>query len=146
MEAMELSVVINRPSEKIFAYLANLENDIKWRSEWVEAKNTSEGSLGLGATFPLVSELRGRRMRTIYETTEYELNRITSWKAVLGPLPLTFRRTFEHIEGGTRVTIKYEVKLRGYFKIIMSLLAGMVKQQHEGDLSKVKEWMDARAL
>jgi uncharacterized membrane protein len=146
MEGFELSIVINRPVEEVFAVLANLENDIKWRREWIEARSMSEGPLGVGATFCLVSEFLGRRNETVYETTEYEPNRITAWKAVSGPLPLTFRRTFEHVEGGTQVTIKYEAEVRGLFKLVMSLLAGTVIRQHKGDLRKVKELMEARAL
>jgi hypothetical protein len=59
---------------------------------------------------------------------------------------MTFRRTFERVEGGTRVTIRYEAELRGFFKLVMSLLAGTVKRQHEGDLRKVKELMEACAM
>ena len=36
--------------------------------------------------------------------------------------------------------------LRGFFKLVMSLLAGSVKRQHEDDLHKLKELMEARAL
>jgi len=150
MEGFELSIVINRPVEEIFGFLANLENDVKWRSEWVETKNTSGGSPGVGATFCLTGEFLGRRIPTIYEVTEYKPNQIAAWKAVSGPLPLKFRRTFEHGEGrgegGTRFTIKYEAEVRGLFKLVMSFLAGTVKRQHEGDLRKVKELMEISAL
>ena len=146
MEGFELSIVINRPIEEVFTVLANLENDLKWRSEWVNAKNTSGGSLGVGATFRLSSELLGRQIPTVYEVIGYEPNQVAPWKTVSGPLPMTFRRTFERVEGGTRVTIRYEAELRGFFKLVMSLLAGTVKRQHEGDLRKVKELMEARAM
>ena len=101
MEGFESSIVINRPIEETFGVLANLENDVKWRREWVETKNTSGGALGVGATFRLTGEFLGRRIPTVYEVTEYELNRSAAWKTVSGPLPLTFRRTFEHVQGGT---------------------------------------------
>ena len=146
MEGFELSVVINRPIEEVFGFLANLENDVKWRSEWVETKNMSGGSLGVGATFRLTGEFLGRRVPTIYEVIEYEPNRSAAWKTVSGPLPLKFQRTFEHGEGGTRFTIKYEAEVRGLFKLLMLFLAGTVKRQHEGDLRKVKELMETRAL
>ncbi len=146
MEGFELSIVINRPVEEVFGFLANLENDVKWRSEWVETKNTSGGALGVGATFCLTGEFLGRRVPTVYEVTEYESNRIAAWKTVSGPLPLKFQRTFERIEGGTRFTIKYEAEVRGLFKLLMSFLAGTVKRQHEGDLRKVKELMETSAL
>lgn len=146
MEGFELSIVISRPIEDVFAVLANLENDIKWRSEWVETKNTSGGAFGVGATFCLTGEFLGRRVPTIYEVIEYEPNRSAAWKTLSGPLPLKFQRTFERIEGGTRFTIRYEAEVRGFIKLVMSLLAGTVKQQHEGDLRKVKELMETRAL
>jgi uncharacterized membrane protein len=146
MEGFELSIVINRPIEEVFGFLANLENDLKWRREWVKAKNASDGSLGVGATFRLSSELFGRQIPTVYEVIEYEPNQVAAWDAVSGPLPLTFRRSFERVEGGTRFTIRYEAEVRGFFKLVMSLLAGTVKRQHEGDLRKVKELMETRAL
>ena len=104
MEGFELSIMINRPIEEVFGFLANLENDLEWRREWVDAKNTSGGSLGVGATFRLSSEFLGRQIPTVYEVIEYEPNRRAAWKAVSGPLPLTFQRTFERVEGGTRFT------------------------------------------
>jgi len=146
MAGFELSIVINRPTEEVFAVLANLENDIKWRREWVETKKTSEGPLGVGATFRLVSEFLGRRIPTVYEVTEYEPNQITAWKAVSGPLPLTFRRTFESVEGGTRVTIRYEAEVRGFIKLAEPLLVRAGKRQLEGDFPKLKGLMEARAL
>jgi len=52
----------------------------------------------------------------------------------------------ENVEGDTRFTIRYEAEVRGFFKLLLSLLARSVKRQHEGDLRKVKELMEARAL
>ena len=146
MEGFELSIVINQPIEEVFGFLTNLENDLKWRSEWVNAKNTSGGPLSVGATFRLSSELLGRQIPTVYEVIEYEPNQVAAWKAVSGPLPLTFRRTFERVEGGTRVTIRYEAEIRGFLKLAGPLVARMGKRQLEGDFPKLKELMEARAL
>jgi hypothetical protein len=43
MDAFELSITIKRPIEEAFAVLANLENDVKWHSAFVEVRNTSGG-------------------------------------------------------------------------------------------------------
>jgi uncharacterized membrane protein len=94
----------------------------------------------------LVSEFLGRRIETEYEVTEYEPNRITAWKTVSGPLPLTFRRIFERVQGGTRVTIRYEVEPRGFFRLVEPLVVSMGKRQLEGDFPKLKELMEAPAL
>src|SRR5512147_2701347 len=139
MDRFELSTVINRPIEEVFSVLTNLENDLQWRREWVEAKNTSDGALDVGATFRLTGEMLGRQIPTVYEVTEYEPCRTAAWKAVSGPFPLAFRRTFDRVEDGTRVTIRYDIsEVRGFGKLVLSLLAGSVRRQHEGDLRRVK--------
>jgi hypothetical protein len=74
MEGFELSIVINRPIEEVFAVLANLENDVKWRREWVDARKTSGGPIGVGSTFRLVGQFLRWRSETEYEVIEYERN------------------------------------------------------------------------
>jgi uncharacterized membrane protein len=146
MERFELNIVINRPIEEIFAVLSSLENDLKWRTEWVDTRKTSEGPIGMGTRFSLFAKAFGKQIETVYETTQYEPSQIAAWKAMSGPLPLTFQRTLKRVEGGTRVTIRYEVELRGFFKLVMPLMIGSVTRQHEGDIHKLKELMETHAL
>ena len=141
-----MSIVINRPIEEVFAVLADLENDIKWRSEWVETQNLSEEPVGIGSTFRLTGVFLCRRIPTTYELIEFKPNQIVAWKTVSGPLPLKFQRSFERAEGGTRSSINYFIEARGFFRLILSLLGGMVKRQHQGDLRKLKELLETHAL
>ena len=147
MDGFELSIVIKRPIEESFAFLADLENDVKWHSAFVEVRNTSEGFLGVGARFLVFEGLLGRRMGTgvEYEVTEYEPNRIAAWKTVSGPLQLKFWRTIERVDGGTRFTVRYEGEARGFLKLIWPLLTKMVIRQQGGDMRNLKELMEARA-
>jgi hypothetical protein len=70
---------------------------------------------------------------------------LVAWKTLSGPLPLTFRRAFERIEGGTRVTIGYDAEPRGFFHSLMRpVLMSMGKRQLEGDLPKLKELIETR--
>jgi hypothetical protein len=92
MKPVESSVVINRPLEECFAYLADLANDLEWRREWIDAEKTTDGPHGVGARYRLTGALLGRRIATEYETIAYEPNRLAAWKAVSGPLALTFSR------------------------------------------------------
>jgi hypothetical protein len=126
--------------------MANLENDAKWRREFVETRKTSEGPIGIGTRFSLFGEFLGRRIETVYQTTAYEPNHVAAWETVSGPLPLTFQRTFERVEGGTQVTIIYEVEIRGFLKLIKPLVISAGKRAQKGDLPKVKEMMEAHAL
>lgn len=147
MDAIELSIVFKRPIEESFAFLANLENDVKWHSAFVEVRKMSGGSLGVGARFLVFEGVLGRRAPgTEYEVTEYEPNRIAAWKTVSGPLQLQFWRTFERVESGTRFTVRYEGEPRGFFKLVWPLITRMVKRQQGGDMRTLKELMEARAM
>ena len=147
MDAIELSIVIKRPIQDAFAVLANLENDTKWHSAFVEVRNTSGGSNGVGARFLVFEGILGRRTPgTDYEVTEYQPNRIAAWKTVSGSLQLKFWRTFEQVESGTRFAVRYEGEPRGFLRLAWPLITRMVKRQQGGDLRKVKELLEARAL
>jgi hypothetical protein len=147
MDAIELSIVIKRPIEEAFAFLANLENDVEWHSAFVEVRNTAVGSNGVGARFLVFEELLGRRTPgTEYEVIEYEPNRSAAWKTVSGPLQLKFWRTFERVESGTRFAVRYEGEARGFLKLAWPLITRLVKRQQGGDMRKLKELMEARGL
>jgi uncharacterized membrane protein len=144
MKPVEASVVIDRPLEACFAYLTDLTNDLEWRREWIDAEKMTDGPHGVGARYRLTGALLGRRMATEYETIAYEPNRLAAWKAVSGPLPLTFSRAFEAVEGGTRVTMRYEGDSR-LLRLAGPLVAGIGRRQLEGDFPKLKQVMDTEA-
>jgi hypothetical protein len=147
MDGIELSIVIKRPIEDAFAFLANLENDVKWHSAFVEVRKASGGSLGVGARFLVFEGALDRRTPgTEYKVTEYQPNRIAAWKTVSGPLQLKFWRTFEGVESGTRFAVRYEGESRGFFKLARPLITRMVKRQQGGDMRKLKELMEVRVL
>jgi hypothetical protein len=144
MKPVELSLVINRPLEACFAYLTDLANDLEWRSEWIEAEKTTDGSHGVGARYRLTGALLGRRIATEYETIAYEPTRLAAWKAVSGPLPLRFSRAFEAIEGGTRVAMRCEGDGR-LLKLAGPVIAGIGRRQMEGDFPKLKQVLESAA-
>jgi hypothetical protein len=144
MKPVELSVLINRPLEACFAYLTDLANDLEWRREWIEAEKTTDGPHGVGARYRMTGALLGRRIATEYETIAYEPTRLAAWKAVSGPLPLSFSRAFEGVEGGTRLTMRYEGD-RGFLKLAGPLIAGIGRRQMEGDFPKLKQVIESVA-
>ena len=145
MAKLEISTVINRPVEEVFAFLSNPENDPKWRSG-IEVKKTSEGPIGVGATYRTVVTALGRRIEGEIEFTEYEPNRGYAVKSKSGPFPVENGVTFERVEGGTRVTLTTVAEPGGFFKLAEPLLVSMVKRQFEADFVNLKDLMEAHAL
>ena len=93
MIKIENSIVINRPVDEIFEFMANAENNPQWQSGTQEAVKTSEGPIGVGTTFTSVSQLLGKRLESVVEYTTYEPNKRLAGKVTSGPVPFQFETT-----------------------------------------------------
>lgn len=146
MATLDLSIVINRPVEEVFAFLSNPENNPKWSSLTKEVQITSAGPIGMGTTYRSVATFLGRRIESDVKFTEYEPNRSFAQKSTSGPVPVENRVTFERVEGGTQVTSHQVAEVGGFFKVAEPLLVSMVKRQFEADLANLKDLMEAHAV
>ena len=145
MTRFEQSVVINRPSEHVFAFLANPLNDPQWSSASVEMRKISAGPVGVGATFTQVGRFLGRRLEFALEVTAYEPNRKFGMKVTAGPIKFAGIRVLESVPDGTRVTFKGGGQSSGFFRIADPVLARAAERQLTADLSALKVVLEAPA-
>jgi uncharacterized protein YndB with AHSA1/START domain len=145
MTKLEQSVVINRPIEEVFAFVTDIEKISQWMSELVEAKQTSEGPMGVGTTISAVASPLGRRVESTQEVVEYEPNRKFAIKSTAGPVPSEDAYTFESVAGGTKVTRVTEAEVGGFFKLAEPLFARTMRRQFETNFANLKDLLEAQA-
>jgi uncharacterized protein YndB with AHSA1/START domain len=133
MARTEASAVINRPIDEVFAYLIDVRNWSQWAG-FPEAEQTSEGSVGVGATFRGVSQFLGRRAEWTSEVTNH-----------LGGMSIEQSLTFEPVEGGTRLTMVGEAEAGGFFKLAEPVVNRMMQRQLEGNIANLKDILEAQA-
>jgi uncharacterized membrane protein len=141
----EVTFVVNRPVEEVFAFLSDFENNLKWRASQVEVEKTSSGPIGVGTTYRLVNNVLGRRVELGATVVEYE----PPWRFVSmdeGPIPVRAQRLFESVGGGTRVSLKIEADLSGFLKVAEPLLAPILKRRIEADSNQAKRFLEERAV
>jgi hypothetical protein len=144
MGGFETSVVVRRPLEEVAAYLSDLRNDPQRRREWADAEPLSAGPLGVGTTTALLGEFWGRRIKAVYEVARYEPQRLTEWRTVSGPLPLTFRRDFREAGAGTRVTFTDDAQPSAVLKLVEPLVIRMGRRQLDGDIPALRGVLEGR--
>ena len=137
MAQIKTTITINRPIEEVFAFVADVRNDIKWRSDVVESKVTS-GSLGVGATFEFASEFLGRKIETTGELTAYDPPIRYAWKSIKSPIPVIAMTTFESVNGGTLIVDTADFEPGCFFKIAEPLLIKQAQSAAEKDMKKLK--------
>lgn len=141
----EASVVISRPVEEVFAFSTDAEKIAMWAGPVTEAKQTSDGPLGVGSTSTRVTQMLGRRIEHDYEVTEYEPNVRYSAKTTSGALPIEEHLSFEAVEGGTKVTVAGDVDATGFFKLAEPIVNRIIKRQVEHDVKTLKDLLEVQA-
>lgn len=139
-----VSAVIARPLAEVFALAADPANDLLWASTVAEARQTSEGPLGVGTTYAQVLRLLGRRLEITFEVTGYEPNRLLQIGRFSGRLRSAVgRRTFESAQGGTRVTFAGEGTSGMFLNLLEPLVNAAARRGATRDLAKLKALLEA---
>ena len=89
MPVVEESVVIARPPEEVFDYLAQADNLPVWDSSIVQAEQVGTGPVGVGTRWRGASKILGRRFEWTTELTEFDRPRRSSSRSVEGKLQFT---------------------------------------------------------
>ena len=139
----ELSVVIDRPIEEVFAFATEPENEPLWQSTSLETEQTSGGPVGVGTTFRNTSKFLGRRIDSTYEVTENEPPRRQCLRITSGPIPGSGCYLFEPAEGGTRFTQRFEAEIGGFFKLAEPLVGRAIRRQMDVDMATLKDLLEA---
>jgi uncharacterized membrane protein len=143
MVRVEQSVVIDRPIEAVFAFLAPFANIPRWEAGILEAGQVSPGPLGVGARGRDVRRFMGRRVETTYEVTEYAPPARFAVRSLAGPTPVAARYTLERLAGGTRVRSEADLAIGGPMRLVAPLLSRLLGRQHARDLQRLKGLLEA---
>ena len=144
MIQVRIEVTVDRPSEEVFAFISNFENNPKWQSGMREAKFTSEGPLGVGSTYDQVASFLGRKVVSSFEVIDYDPGRMVKATSTTGSFPITFTRMVETLERGTRVSAIIEGDAAGFYKLAKPLLKRFVQRSVDTDYRRLKEILEAQ--
>ena len=137
--------MIQQPLAKVFAFLANPENETQWESDLIEAKLTSAGPIGVGSTGRDLRRFMGKETVTTWQVTEFEPNQKMTFKVISGPMPFEGMFVFETVDGGTRLVYKVQAKTSGFSRLFDPLVARFVKSQGEKQMFALKRALEVQA-
>ena len=144
MISVEGSVLVERRSGEVWSFMADVSNAPKWDTGIVEAVQTSSGAAGVGMTIRAVSNLRGRLEVLKLVVTEYEPGHSLGWRFDVKAGRVQVHYGFEADGTGTRVTKRFDVWPKGYFRLLQPLIRRRLqKSEINADLGNVKRLLDA---
>jgi carbon monoxide dehydrogenase subunit G len=126
MPSASNEVVVNRPVADVYAFLADAENDARWRPGMLEITRASDTTYRQTVKGP-----GGRKISADVEITESRPNELIAFRATSGPVRPLGRYTLAPDGEGTRVRFELEAELRG----LKRLLAPMVQKTMDSEVA-----------
>jgi uncharacterized protein YndB with AHSA1/START domain len=112
MGTFHLEIIIDRPSEDVFAFIADPTNMPLWYDAVEQVTKTSAGPATTGARYQIARSLPGGEAHNDVEITEYVANRGITLESRDGPTPFRYRYTLETNPQG-RTTISLDGRISG---------------------------------
>jgi uncharacterized membrane protein len=140
---VEVETVIRRPRGEVADYAMDWRNDTTWIRALSEARQVTDGPVGVGSRVERVAGFLGKRIEYVNEIVELDPGERLVMRSVKAPFPMTVVYEFEDADGGTRMRIRTEGDASGFYKLAGPLLAAAVRRGVAGDLAKLKATLEA---
>jgi uncharacterized membrane protein len=141
---VQQSIIIDRPVEKVFAYITEYRYAPRWQPAVLETRGTPEGSAQAGMRVTEVRTFIGHRIESTYKITELVPDVQVSFESMSGPFPYHGNIFFEPVDHATQLTYELEIEAKGFFKLAGSMLADNIKQEVETSLGLLKTLLEAQ--
>ncbi len=143
MLTVDESVVIDRPRQEVYEFLADPENVPVYNGNIVEYELLSGGPYEVGRRCRAVVRVAGRRLDSTDELIEAEDGRRIKIQSDDAKIPYTLEVRFDDEGDATRVTWHQEMEsLKGVFKFADSIVLKMYSRDVRSNLDKAKTLLE----
>jgi uncharacterized protein YndB with AHSA1/START domain len=143
MNEFEIVTVVDRPGNQVFAFLTDFGRAADWNPGLTEARQTSDGPIGVGTTILYTGRFLGRAFESLAECTAYVAGERFTTKTTSGPIQLEVDSTLQPVDGATKLTTVYRGESRGFFKLAESVIVRLTKKHFETATENLKALLEA---
>ena len=142
MPRSEASIVIDRSSEEVWAYVTEPENLVVWNSALVSAE--ADGPMRVGGRLHGQVKFLGKKMDYVNEVTAFDAPKRSAYSSIESPFPWHGETLVEPEGDGAKVTLYLESdNIGGFFgKLADPVVAKMYSRQMRSDLENLKEILE----
>lgn len=143
MIKLEKDVVIHRPSEEVFAFVADQTNAASWQSGILEVRRLTDGPPAVGTRHTFTRTLIGRRMTGENEYVAFEPGRRVAFRTTSGPALLASYEVAA-VPEGSRLTATMELDVSGIMSLAEPLVARALSRDVVANLARLRSILESR--
>lgn len=141
MFTKQVSVVIARPLEEVFAFVADVRNRPSWDDSVDSEELTSPEPIGVGSTVRTRLRSMGKEYVYTWEIVEHDPPRRMRVESTSGPFPTTLVFEFAGEDGRTRVTASVTGRPSGVMRLLQPMIANTTQKNLDRGYGRLKRLM-----
>jgi uncharacterized protein YndB with AHSA1/START domain len=139
--SVQVSDVIKRPIEEVFAFVSNMENSPLW-GRTIKTTKVSDVPISVGTGFREEAKLMGRRINSIAEVTEYDPPTRFSYANRIGNMRERASFTFEAVGEGTRTIFAGEAEMGRFAELLSPIISLLISKQVQSLFKNLKHVLE----
>jgi uncharacterized protein YndB with AHSA1/START domain len=138
-------IVIERPVDEVFDFVANEENEPQYNPQMRLAQKITDGAIGVGTSYRAEMTGRGRAVSMTIEFTEYDRPRRLAEQVQMKSMDLTGGLSFDPVDGGTRMRWSWDLEPHGVLRFMRPIVASMGRRQERRIWTNLKQLLETRS-
>lgn len=146
MVHIEGEIIIDRPVQEVFDFVADERNEPRYNPRMLHAEQLSSGPIGLGTRFRAEMTSMGRPAAMTIENTGYERPRLLASTTRLSTMDIDGVLLFDPVDGKTRMRWQWDLKPRGVLRLLSPVIARMGRRQEQTIWASLKRHLEAQPV
>jgi hypothetical protein len=143
MATIEGEIVIGRPVDVVFDYVADQSNEPQYNPQMVRADKITPGPVGKGTQFRSVVASVGRTAEMLIECTGYDRPRLLESTTTMAQADISYTLRFEPAAAGTRMRWSGQVRPKGAYRLLGPVITWLGTRQEQRIWASLKQHLEA---
>ena len=139
MGRIEGEIVIGRPVEVVFDYVADQSNEPQYNPQMVRAEKITAGPVGKGTRFRSAVASRGRAAEMLIECTGYDWPKLFATTTTMAQADIGYTLRFEPAADSTRMRWSGQVRPKGALRLLGPVITWLGRRQEQRIWAALKQ-------
>ena len=142
MTGFNMSEWVARPPKDVFDFITASENAPKIVQSVTSMVKLTEGPIRVGTRYRETRLMNGKEQQAELEIVEFEPTRKYAMQNVTSGIETVYRYNFQPERDGTRIDLVCEIKAAGIKKLMLPLVASILKKEDGAHLQRLKKVLE----
>jgi uncharacterized protein YndB with AHSA1/START domain len=142
MARIEGEVLIDRPQEAVFDFIADQRNEPQYNPRMVRATKITDGPVGRGTVFQSAVRSRGHTAEMRIELTGYDRPSRLASRTIMRQADMDGTLTFERAPSGTRMRWSWQVHPKGAVRVLAPVIVWIGSRQEQAIWTSMKRYLE----